>query len=305
MNIFNKKLKSNDVLEIIAKKSYFSRFLLMCFGMLLIAIGFNIFLLPFNLVPGGVSSLSIIMNKLTSISPSSFLYMANAVLLYLALFVLGPKFTIKTFFVSMILPFFIDVTSILNNYIVFGQDKLILVCIYAGLLSGLGTGLVYKAGFTTGGSDIIRNILMKKSNVPIGKAIIIIDGIIVIFGTIVFRDPLIFMYSIIIIFISSITAEKIILGISNNKAFYIISKHAEEIADFASNNLYVKSSIMEVKGSLRHINHDMMLIIVPTKDYYLLKEAIQIIDSDAFFTIIDVYQTYGLENQMLKIKENN
>lgn len=305
MSIFRKKLKSNDILEIIAKKSYFARFLLMCFGMLLIAIGFNIFLLPFNLVPGGVSGLSIVMTKLTSISPSGFLYMANAVLLYVALFTLGPKFTIKTFFVSMILPVFIDITSVLNNYIVFGQDKLILVCVYAGLLSGVGTGLVYKAGFNTGGSDILKNILMKKSNIPIGKAIMIIDGMIVIFGTIVFRDPMIFMYSVIIIFVSGITAEKIMLGISNNKAFYIISEKAEDIADFAAKNLYVKASIMKVRGSLRHVDHEMMLIIVPTKDYYLLKEAIQAIDPLAFFTIIDVYQTYGLHNQLLNSKNAN
>lgn len=301
MKFFNKRIKSDDVLDIINKKNYWTRLPMMLLGMTLLAISFNIFYVPFKIVPGGVSGLSLIISSFTTISPSSFMYMVNAGLLYIALFTLGPKFTLKAFLVSMLLPFLIDATSFLQDIITIGHGKEVMVCIYAGLLSGLGIGLVYKAGFTTGGLDTLKAVLAKKGNIPIGKAMFIIDGAVVLLGT-VFFGPMVFMYSIIVIYLIGFTTDRILLGVSNSKAFYIISSKKDEIIEFAANSLGVKTSIIKVKGSLHETDHEMLLIIVPTKDYYNLKEAIRIIDVNAFFTIIDVYQTYGLNDQVLPSK---
>lgn len=301
MKFFNKRLKSDDLLDIINKKNYWRRLPMMLVGMTMIAISFNVFYVPFKIVPGGVTGLSLIVSEFTTISPSSFIYIVNAGLLYIALFVLGPKFTLKAFLVSMLLPFLIDATSFLQDIIFIGHGNEVMVCLYAGLLSGLGAGLTYKAGFTTGGLDTLKNILSKKGNIPIGRAMFIIDGIVVLLGT-VFFGPMVLMYSVIVIYLVGFTTDRILLGVSNSKAFYIISNEKDAIVKFAADSLGLKASVIKVKGSLHESEHEMLLIIVPTKDYYNLKEAIRLIDINAFFTIIDVYQTYGLNDQVLPAK---
>ena len=295
MTLFKKRIKPDEIIDRIYRKQYPKRITMLVIGLLCIAIAFNLFLRPFHIVTGGVNGLSLVTFDVFNIPLVAFIYFINAVMLYVCLLTLGPKPTIKAFGVSLLGPLFIAITSDINQLIALNDMQPLLACIYGGIITGFGIGLIYKAGYLLGGLDIIKNILLRRSKIPIGRSTIFIDGFVVMLGAFVFGWTA-FMYAAVTIFIIGIMIDRILLGVSNNKAFYVISSENKAIKEYAKKTLDLESTTIRVKGSIRNSEHQMLMFVVPTKDYYLFKEGIKEIDERAFFYIVDVYQTYDQRN---------
>ena len=163
-----------------------------------------------------------------------------------------------------------------------------------GILYGIGAGLVFKAGFTTGGTDILNQIISKYAKISIGKSMLISDGTIVLSSAIFFGLD-IMLYSVVILYIISYISDRIILGISDNKMFYIITDKDEEIKDFILNKLKHGVTVFKAKGGYRKIKGNVLMTVLPTKDYYTLRTGIKEIDRTAFFIVTDSYELYGGE----------
>lgn len=292
MNLFAKK-KLDDI-ELIDNKSKIGRYFTFVLGCLLMSISFNLFLQPNDLVPGGVSGAAIILNDLFGINTSSFILIVNITLLILSYFLLGKEKTKASILGSVLFPLFVELTSDINLYLRIDNSQVLLSALAAGFISGFGSGVNYKAGFTTGGTDILNQIVSKYFKIGMGKSMLFIDGTIVFLSGIVFGLNHL-MYSVITLYIISYMSDKVILGISSAKAFYIITDEDKKIKDYIINELNHGVTVFNARGGLYKEKKHVLMCVLPTKEYYILKEGINQIDPDAFFVVTDSYEVFGGE----------
>lgn len=288
----NKRLRL--IKEKIENKSKVKRYLELCFGCLLISVAFNLFLSPNDLVPGGVSGFSIILNHLFKTNKSIIILIASLILLVMSYFLLGKEKTKNSILGSLLFPLFVELTSNIGNYIDIDTSQLLLSAVFGGLVYGFGAGMIFKAGFTTGGTDILNQILSKYLKISIGKSMLFCDGSIVILSGIVF-GPTKLMYSIVILYLISYMSDRVILGISDSKAFYIVTDEETKIKEYIIKYLNHGVTIFNAKGGYKKERQTVLLCVLPTKEYYRLKEGIHEIDPDAFFVVTDAYEVFGGE----------
>lgn len=279
--------------------SYFSkknliRMLYFILGIFLFSFAFNFFLLPNNLVFGGVSGLSIIFNKLFDINASLFVLIVNMSLLLISFPVLGIKKTMATVCGSILLPIILELTSLLTPYITFDEMELFMSVLIGGVISGTGLGLVYRSGYTTGGTDIIYQILHKYIKVSMGKAMLVTDGLIVASSIFVFGLTKL-LYAIVVLYIMTVMTDRVILGVGKSKAFYIVTDKTQEVKQFIIDKLGHGVTMLDAAGGYSKENQKVIFCVIPTRDYYYLKEGISKIDSDSFFVVTDAYEVSGGE----------
>lgn len=261
-------------------------------GCFLVALAFNLFMSPNNLVAGGVSGFSLILKYFFGFNPSTIISIANILLIILSFLVLGKEKTKATILGSILFPIFIGLTEHFSTYISFKESEIILIAIFGGVLQGLGAGLIFKAGYSTGGTDILNMIVSKIFKISLGNSMFFTDGIIIIIGAFVFGFNHL-MYSFIILYLISTLTDRVVLGISDSKAFYIITSKEKEVKAFVINELSHGITEFNAKGGYNSENQTVLMSVVPTREYYKLKEGIYNIDKDAFFVVMDSYEVKG------------
>lgn len=292
MKILENKAKKKDKNYLLKKKiKRYGSFILGC---LLVAISYNAFLANHDLVPGGISGLAIILNHLFGINNALFVFLVGILLLIISYILLGKEKTKYSVLGTLIFPVFLELTVGITNIFTIDESQLLLASLFGGVIYGVGIGMILKAGFTTGGTDIINQILSKYLKISMGKAILITDGIIVFVSAIVF-GPIHLMYSVLVLYILSIMSDRIILGISDSKAFFIITEQDDLVKDYVLSELGHGATIFKAKGGLNKENQNVLLCVLPTKDYYKLRAGINAIDKEAFFVATDAYEVYGGE----------
>lgn len=288
----NQKLQK--IKERVENKSRIKRYTQFCVGCFLVAVSFNLFLSPNDLVPGGVSGFSIILDHLFHINKSLVILIASLILLVMSYFFLGREKTRDSILGSLLFPLFVELTAHVGNYITIDTSQLLLSAIFGGVVYGFGAGMIFKAGFTTGGTDILNQIMSKYLKISMGKSMIFCDGTIVILSGIVF-GPTKLMYSIIILYLISYMSDRVILGISDSKAFYIVTDEEKKIKEYIIKYLNHGVTVFNAKGGYKKERQTVLLCVLPTKEYYRLKEGIHEIDPDAFFVVTDAYEVFGGE----------
>lgn len=287
------KFNYRELIDEVRSKNFWSRLIVVIICVLVLAINYNTFLLYNNLAIGGTSGIATIFHALMNINPATFIFVTNIILVIISFIFLGPKSTGLTIIGSILYPVFVSLTEDiclhLAEQLVF--DNFLITAIISALLFGTANGFLYKIGFSTGGTDIIIQLFNKYFKIPTGTASFIIYAIIIAFGAVVFGINNA-VYSIIIVAINGILVDKIMLGISNSKMFYIHSKKVDEITSFIQE---IKSgyTIMHTKGGYSKETNDLIMCVVPTKDYYMFKNIVAKIDPEAFFIISDCYEVYG------------
>ncbi len=277
-------------INLIYDKHKIKRLLQLLIGVLLVASAYNMFNKKCNLVYG-VSGIGLMVNKLTGIDPSLTILVCNVFLLCISFIVLGKNSTRNTILGSLLYPVFIKLTEPLGSIDLGGLEPF-LVAACGALLTGFGLGLIFKEGYTTGGTDILNQIISKYAKMSMGKAMYFTDLIIIFFALLVFNFPT-FVYSVISMYIISMITDKVILGISGSKAFYIITEHETEVKRFITENLSHGVTVLEARGGYTGNVEKVIMCIVPTKEYFLFKEGIHMIDKDAFFIVTDAYEVSG------------
>ncbi len=293
MNMFSKN-KDLRFLEYINKKSYLKRFIQFFLGCFIIALAYNIFIAPNNLVPGGVGGIAIILNRFFNINNSLSILIMNLILILISYFLLGKEKTRASILGTILLPLLIAITENINYIFKINTSQVLLSAIFGGILYGFGAGLVFKAGFTTGGTDIINQIISKYCKITLGKSMLFSDGLIVLSSGLFFGINSM-MYSIIILYIISLISDRVVLGISDSKIFYIITDREEEIKNFIIKYLNHGVTVFKAKGGYSKNKENVLMAVLPTKDYYRLKEGIKQIDKEAFFIVTDTYEVFGGE----------
>lgn len=281
-----------DLLEKIESKKKIYRIILMTISIILSAILYNTFLLPLSLVTGGTPGIATITHYLYNINPALMLFLLSLACTILSFMYLGVRRTTGTIVASITYPLLVQLTSNLNGLINPEEIDILLMVLLAGILSGVANGLMYKSGYSNGGFPIVSQILYEKHNISISKSSLVINVTIVLIGAYFFGITNA-LYAIIFLYINNLVLDKVLLGISNNKAFYIITEEDEKVKEYIINTLHHNVTTFEVKGGYLDKKRQVILTVIPTREYYKATSSIKKIDKDAFFVATDSYTVEG------------
>ena len=266
------------------------RFVQFIIGVLIVSISYNIFNVKCNLIYG-VGGIGLMLSNLINVENWAVILSFDMVLLGVSSLTLDNETTKNSILGSLLFPLFVKLTEPVGAIDLGGIETMLLV-ICGALLTGVGHGLIFKAGYTTGGTDILNHIVSKYGKVSIGKAMYFTDFVIIIISLFVFGFPT-FIYSVLSLYIISFITDRVILGISQSKAFYIITEHETEVKKFITQNLSHGVTVLEARGGYTGNMEKVIMCIVPTKEYFVFKEGIKMIDKNAFFIVTDAYEVSG------------
>ena len=281
-----------NMINHIKKRNIIKRLFTLLLSLLVLSFVFNLLLLPTDLISGGVNGIAVISNYVYGIDPSIMIFLISLACLFFSLMYLGKERTAGSILATFIYPLFVKITAIITQNINIDYDDKFLIIIFAGVIGGLANGFIYKTGFSNGGLPIISQILYKYHKISIAKSSMIINSIIIILATIFF-DWTTMMYAIILLSINNMMIDKVLLGISSNKAFYIVTTKAKEVNDYILNNLKHTVTIFNVKGAFLEKKRKILFSVIPKRDYYKLTEGIKLIDPEVFFVVEDAYEVKG------------
>ncbi len=280
------------MIKALKKKNRLYRIALLLIGLLISAIVYNLFLLKLNIVTGGVSGIATITNYTYHFDPSIMVFLLSFACAIIGLMYLGVEKTMGTIAASIIYPLFIKLTAPLASLITIQNEDILITMVFASILSGLGSGLMYKSGYPNGGFPVICQIFYEKFNIAISKTSLFINLIIVLAGA-SFFGSVNAMYAIIFLYISNLVIDKVLLGISNNKAFYIITSEEDAVKKYIIDELHHNVTTFDVKGGFLEKKRKVLLIVVPSHEYYRVTEGLKKLDSEAFFVVTDSYEVIG------------
>lgn len=263
-------------------------------GIFLYALCFNMFLIPNDLVVSGFSGVAIVVQRLFGWSASAFIYITNGILLVVSLIFLGWKITKRNIVGSVMYPVMITVSEpiakFLNSYII--GDDFYLILLFAIIMYGVSSGLIYRTGFSTGGSDIIMQILNKYLKISESKAMIVANSLIIMASMLVFGFTK-GVYSFIILICSTYFIDKLMFGLSDSKVFYIYTKKVRKIKKIILNDFQTGFTSIPSRGGYSKRRGFMIMCVVPNRDYYSFKQKILEIDPQAFIIINSCYEVNG------------
>lgn len=276
------------------EKNKVYQIILLILGTLILGVAINLLFLPNNLSTGGASGIALIIYHLYKVPVGLTVILINIPLFIIALKDLGWKFCSKAIIGTALLSLFIELTSKLVGVVKIEQD-IFLGCIFGGLLNGIGLSLVFKADGSTGGSDLLAQIIYKKRPVSsIGQILLVIDSIIIISNAIVFNSISIALYSVIALYISKKTTDIIFEGIEYTKAVNIISKEGKAIAKEIIERTDRGVTISKCIGVYTNEEYIHVVSVVTMPQLPLVKKIVKSIDKGAFTYISDTREVLGL-----------
>lgn len=260
-------------------------------GMMLVAIAFNLIIEPMKIAVGGTNGIAVIFEKLFNIEPALFIQLFYVFTLLLSVVILGFKKTKNVLLGTVLYPLFVEIFRNITQYIKLDYNDKLLMFLVAAALIGVGEGLIFKNGFACGGTDIIKRIINEKLKIQMGKCVFLIDTIIVISGGFVFGIRTM-LYAIIIIYISSNITDKVMLGISSKKMFYIMTNKPQEVKEYITQELKYGITELGALGGYTDTKQKILMCVISTRDYIKLEDRVNDIDPSSFFVITDTYHTY-------------
>ncbi len=266
--------------------------LLILSGSIIMGIGYALFLIPFHLVPGGLSGISIMLNYLFNLPVGLVIIVLNIPVLLISYRFLSRKYVFTTLAgmlsSSLLIDFFNQVLKWPK-----GTENMLLASIYGGLLLGLGLGLVFRGEASTGGSDVIGLILNKYLGVSVGMGIMITDFIIISASGLVFRQLEAPLYGYIVLFISSRVIDLVLEGWNFSKLVIITSSQPQPIADFILHQLDRSGSALKSRSLYFNREGEIIITVIHRKQLAELKTFIKKTDPEAFVIVNDTYEVLG------------
>ncbi|QDQ00076.1 YitT family protein [Lysinibacillus fusiformis] len=257
-------------------------------GAAIVAIGFNVFLLPNQVASGGVSGISTILHGLFGWKPGLVQYAFNIPLFLAGVVLLGKKFGVKSFVGTVILPFIVLLTNDWDPW----TNNPLLGALFGGIIVGVGIGLVFKGNASTGGTDLLAQIITKYTGLTLGTSVLLIDGVIAISAAVVF-DLEKGLYALIGLYVTTKTIDIIQLGFSQSKMVYIITMKQDEVRDAIYAEIDRGVTKLPAIGGYTGEARPVLMVVVYQTEFTKLKQLIKNVDPSAFVIVSDAYEVLG------------
>ena len=290
------KVDINSLLNKVENKDLIKRYIMLIIALFIYAVAYNMFFVNTGLILGGSGGIAILLKDF--LRPSITIAALSVISLILSAIFMDKRFTINSIVGSILAPLFVELTKDMVIGFTIPTKDMMLVVICGGFLIGIANGLSSRSGLSTGGVDTIIHIISKKLKFSHGNLYAIINGIIIILGGFVLGYR-IALYALIDLYIISILTDKVVLGISSNKTFFVVTDKVDEVKEYITDTLSKGITVLDAIGGYSNNKQDVLMVVVPTLEFYKVREGILSIDPNAFITITDSYQVYG-ENKHKK-----
>lgn len=274
-------------------------------GSFITAFAITVFLNPAQIAPGGVSGISTILYHTFGWNLGLTMLLQNIPLFIIGIALFGKRFGIKSLLGSLLLSLFSSLISSAigtEGILDLSRDmNLWLSCLFGGVLSGLGVGIVMKSGANTGGTDIIAQIIARYMHVPLGSALFFVDGIVIILSAFIFGIESA-LYAIVVAYITQVMVNKVILMMGTNyaKTCYIISDKINEIRTFILNDLDKTGTLIEAKGLYSMKRKPVLMVVIPNQSVSRVTRMVHMTDPNAFLIIHETYHVFGEGNRSME-----
>jgi uncharacterized membrane-anchored protein YitT (DUF2179 family) len=277
-------------------------YIIITVGTLITAIGLVLFMIPYNIIAGGVSGLAIILNNFFGWWVGVQMFAYNLILFFLGFWLLGIGFGIKSIYSAALLSFSTDffqhglgldqlIPSLMAETGNAGLEMSLLAAFYGALIAGFGMGLVIWKGATTGGTDIIAMIFNKYFSLSVGTGLMIADTVITASSILI--NPLLPMYGIIAIFVTARTIDGVIEGFESTRTILVISDHYDKIKEDIYNKLDRGVTFLKGVGSYTNQEKNIVMVTISRSEIGLLKNIVKERDSSAFMVILPNSEAIG------------
>jgi len=254
-------------------------FLLTVFSTMITGVSVGIFLTPNKIVSGGASGIATILFHTLSIPPGVTFIVVNIIFLIPATIILGKKFAIKTLISSALLSFFVQVGS----YFPFYTQNTTLSTIFGGAIYGVGIGISFAVGASTGGTAILGRLIQRRfPSVAIGKILMVLDGIIILTAFITFREIELTLLGILALIIASWAVDFVIGQLNTSKIAFVISEQGETIAKKLVATSHRGVTVIDVKGAYTSTQKKMLFCALKEGETASFQQKILAIDENAF-----------------------
>ena len=275
---------------IVKTKEFSLDLLKMTIGTLIMAIGIEQFLLPNQLSTGGFSGIGTVIYYTMGISVGTTMLVLNIPLFIIAYFKVGKKFFINAVIGTFLLSYFLNIFQNIDSV----TDDRVLACLYGSVIVGIGTAIVLKANGSTGGTELLANVIrIYKPQMKTGTLMIIFDTLIVIANTIFFREIEVALYSALAIYIMGKILDIFFEGIDFAKMLLIISPKWEQISDAINKELKRGSTALYGKGMYKKQEKNILLCVMSRAEIREARKIIEDIDSSAFIIITNAREVFG------------
>ncbi len=271
-------------------------------GIFIYTVGYTCFLLPYQIITGGLSGVSTIIYYLMGIHPNYTYFCVNGVLILLAGRIMGWRYMVRTLIATFVISFFIE---IMQSYIttigpdgkeqlahIIGDQKF-MACVIGGIMEGLGLAIVFMAGGSTGGTDIIASSINKYRNISLGRLLLFIDVIIIAGSYLLFRNLEIMVVGYLTMFISMNFLDFVINGARQSVQFIIVSSKPDEIAHEINVRLDRGVTVLYGEGFYTKEKRQVLLILAKKYESRQIFSLIKQIDGNAFVSMSNVEGVFG------------
>ncbi len=268
------------------------RGLALVLGCFICAYIYNAFIIPNNIVYGGLGGLAIVVNNFTGLSPITFLNVSVGITLILSIFILGFKHTIHSIIGYGVYILMVNLTQGFAPMLNIQFDSFLFACIFYGLIIGIGSGLIYRSGFDTGGIDTILTILRDKFKVPFATVGNIVNGLIILSGIVTFGYVKA-IYAIITLIIINFVSDAVLIGLSSKKLVFINTKRVRELSKYIEEGLDTGYTLIQSTNGIGIFKRTIIMCVIPTYRFYTLKHYVKELDDNATLYSHDCYSVAG------------
>lgn len=273
------------------------------FGAFLLSAGFVLFITPYQIVPGGVYGLGIVLNYLfPTIDVGTFGLCLDIPLLLLSLKVFGTRIGSKTLTAALLIPVIMNgLTWIINDpnpETMLGgtinlKGDILLSCLFGGVIVGFAMSLILRTHATSGGTDIIAMIVSRYMRMPISRSVLYVDSVVVLCGLLVMGDWKIPLYSLVTIFVSTKVMDFMLEGGSGDKLLFILSEQHEQIKQYIVQDLERGGTYIKASGMYTDAPKEMIFVVISRRELSIMQDFVRQTDANAFMIVVNAHETLG------------
>jgi uncharacterized membrane-anchored protein YitT (DUF2179 family) len=257
-------------------------------GSAIIALAFNVFLLPNQIASGGVSGISTILLSVFGWEPAYVQWAFNIPLFIAGVIFLGKQFGVKTLVGTIFLPFVVFLTKNIDPW----TNDALLGALFGGIVVGLGLGIVFRGNGSTGGTDLAAQIITKYTGLTLGTSVVLIDGLIVLSAALVF-DIERGLYALIALYVTSKTIDLVQVGFGRSKTAMIITNRQEEVREGILNKIDRGVTKLSAYGGFTDNERPVLMCVVDQREFTKLKQLVKSLDPSAFVVVMDASEVLG------------
>lgn len=260
-------------------------------GSLVFALGVNVFTTPNEIAPGGVTGIATVLHSITNLQMGTLTFLLNVPLVILGLLVIGKRFTLSTFRTLIILSL---ITNLTETFLPVYTENALVASIFGGAAIGIGMGIIFLRGSTTGGTDILGRVLLRYfQHIPLGKILLAIDFVIVTFAGIYYGTLDAALYALVSVYVTERAMDSVLYGFNETRIAYVVTEHPTEVAKRVMDETERGITYLHGEGGFQRDEKLVIMCAMPSRQFAKFKRIVLEVDHAAFIMVAPASNVIG------------